>query len=39
MNLRNPAPSGGGKKRFFVLVTGLAYLGLALACLWVYYNC
>ena len=28
-----------GKKRFFVLVTGLAYLGLALACLWVYYNC
>ena len=28
-----------GKKRFFVLVTGLAYLLLALACLWVYYNC
>ena len=28
-----------GKKRFFVLVTGLADLGLALACLWVYYNC
>lgn len=27
-----------GKKRFFVLVTGLAYLGLALVCLWVYYR-
>ena len=27
-----------GEKRFFVLVTGLAYLGLALVCLWVYYR-
>ena len=28
-----------GGKQFFLLFTGLAFLLLALACLWVYYNC